>query len=127
MDRLLNVMTIFSALLMVLVLASVRRAHIRVEYSVSWLIAGRVMLALSRWRPALDWVSNAAGLTPAGPAAAPLALLMVTGTVFLIVLYRLSLRISSLKDSNIALAQRVAILEFRLESLHEETKTAAGK
>jgi len=125
MDRLLNVMTIFSALLIGLVLTSVRRAHIRVEYSVSWLVAGVVMLALSRWRPALDWLADLLGVVQAGPAAAPLVLLMVTGTLFMIVLYRLSLRISSLKDSNIALAQRVAILEFRLESLDEKAKTAA--
>jgi len=32
MDRMLNVMTVFSILLAGLVLASVRRAHIRVEY-----------------------------------------------------------------------------------------------
>jgi hypothetical protein len=42
--------------------------------------------------------------------------------LFLLVLYRLSMMISSLKDANIALAQRLAILEFRLES-HEEAKT----
>src|SRR2546423_1522515 len=40
MDRLLNFTTGLSLLLIVLVLASVRRAHIRVEYSVSWLLAG---------------------------------------------------------------------------------------
>ena len=126
MDRLLNVMTIFSALLIGLVLTSVRRAHIRVEYSVSWLVAGLVMLALSRSRPALGWIADLLGIAQIGPAAAPFALLMVTGTLFIIVLYRFSLRISSLKDSNIALAQRVAILEFRLESLDEKAKAAAS-
>ena len=125
MDRLLNVMTVFSVLLMGLVLTSVRRAHIRVEYSVSWLVAGLVMLVLARWPPALGWITDLLGVAQTGPAAVPLVLLMATGTLFMIVLYRLSLRISSLKDSNIALAQRVAILEFRLESLDEKTKAAA--
>ncbi len=46
MDRLLNVITVFSLLLIGLVLLSVRRAHIRVEYSVSWLIAAVVLLVL---------------------------------------------------------------------------------
>ena len=124
MDRLLNVMTIFSALLIGVVLASVRRAHIRVEYSVSWLAAALVLLVLSRWPPALAWIADVLGVTQTGPAAAPLVLVMVTGTLFLMVLYRLSLRISSLKDSNIALAQRVAILEYHLESLDEEAKAA---
>jgi hypothetical protein len=117
MDRLLNVMTGFSVLLIGLVLVSVRRAHIRVEYSVSWLAAGLVLLVLSRWRALLDRIGGAMGI-----ADAPIALLVVTGALFLLVLYRLSMMISSLKDSNIALAQRLAILEYRLES-NEETKT----
>jgi len=117
MDRLLNVMTGFSILLIGMVLLSVRRAHIRVEYSVSWLAAAVVLLALSRWRALLDRIAGAMGIDDA-----PVALLVVTGALFLLVLYRLSMMISSLKDSNIALAQRLAILEFRLES-HEEAKT----
>ena len=40
MDRLLNVTTVLSIVLLLMVLISVRRAHIRVEYSVSWLLAG---------------------------------------------------------------------------------------
>ena len=122
MDRLLNVMTGFSILLIGMVLLSVRRAHIRVEYSVSWLAAALVLLALSRWRALLDRIAGAMGIGSNGTNAAPLAFLVVTGALFLLVLYRLSMMISSLKDANIALAQRLAILEFRLES-HEEAKT----
>src|SRR5260221_15966 len=47
-DRLMDIMTGLSLLLIVLVLASVRRAHIRVEYSVSWLIGAAALLVLSR-------------------------------------------------------------------------------
>jgi hypothetical protein len=117
MDRLLNIMTVFSLLLIGLVLASVRRAHIRVEYSVSWLLAAMVLLVLSRWRTLQEWLATSLGLSDA-----PLALLMVAGAVFLVVLYRFSLVISRLKDSNIALTQRLAILEFRLESFDEKNK-----
>ena len=112
MDRLLNVMTVASLLLIALVLASVRREHIRVEYSVSWLIAGVVLLALSAWRSLDRQIASALGV-----ADSSLAILSVTGSVFLVVLYRLSIIISALKDSNIKLAQRMAILEYRLESL----------
>jgi hypothetical protein len=119
MDRLLNVMTIFSVVLIGLVLASVRRAHIRVEYSVSWLLAGFVLLGLSLWPGLGQWIAASMGLNDAR-----LALLIVAGGVFLVVLYRFSMIISGLKDSNIALAQRVAILEFRLESLHEKDQVA---
>lgn len=121
MDRLLNVMTVFSLLLMGLVLSSVRRAHIRVEYSVSWLLAALALLLLSRLRGLQEWLAASIGLNDA-----PLALLLVAGAVFLVVLYRFSLIISALKDSNIALTQRVAILEFRLESFDEKNKAVAG-
>lgn len=120
MDRMLNVMTVFSILLLGLVLASVRRAHIRVEYSVSWLAAALVLLILSRWQGLLNRITAFLGMSDA-----PLALLMTAGAVFLIVLYRHSLMISHLKDSNIALVQRVAILEFRLECLDEKTKAVS--
>jgi hypothetical protein len=120
MDRFLNVISIFSILLIGVVLASVRREHIRVEYSVSWLLAALVLLVLSRW-PALEqWIGAFLGVNDA-----PLALLMLAGAVFLFVLYRLSLIISNLKDSNIALAQRVAILEYRIESSDEKNQIAA--
>jgi|SRR5579883_172831 hypothetical protein len=121
MERLLNVITVFSALLIGLVLGSVRRAHIRPEYSVSWLMAALVLLVLSRWRSLQDRVAAWLGLTD--PA---LAFLLVAGAVFLIVLYRFSLIMSNLKDSNVALMQRVAILEFHLTNLNEKDKAAGN-
>ena len=114
MDRLLNVMTLLSVGLLVLVLASVRRAHIRVEYSVSWLGAAIAVLVLSRSRFVLQWLAALLGV-----GSAPLALMMVALCVFLVVFYRFSVIISSLRDANIALTQRVAILEFHLQALHE--------
>jgi hypothetical protein len=121
MDHLLNVMTIFSLVLIGLVLASVRRAHIRAEYSVSWLLAALVLLVLSRWHALQSWLASALGLDDAA-----LVPLVIAGAVFFVVLYRFSLIISRLKDSNIALTQRVAILEFRLTSLDEKNKATAG-
>src|SRR5689334_4898826 len=109
MDRLFDVVTVFSVVLIVWVLSSVRRAHIRVESSVSWLLAGSVLLLLSQWRTLDEWVAAAVGISDGF-----LDLGMMAGAAFFIVLYRLSLRISGLKDSSITLAQQVAILEFRL-------------
>ena len=57
MDRLLLAVTILSGALIVVVLATLRRAHIRVEYSVSWLVAAVTMLVLSRTEPLLDWLA----------------------------------------------------------------------
>jgi hypothetical protein len=112
MDRLLNFTTGMSVLLIVLVLASVRRAHIRVEYSVSWLLASVVILVLSRSRTLLQ-----AAAAQLGIADPPVALMLLAGCVFVIIFYRFSLIISKLKDDNIALAQRVAILEYHLHSM----------
>jgi hypothetical protein len=117
MDGLLNFLTGLSVLLILFVLASVRRAHIRVEYSVSWFAAALILLVVSRSESALRAISGLLGI-----GVPPLALLTVAGCVFLIVLFRLSVIISGLKDANIALAQRVAILEFHLRTLNEKTE-----
>jgi len=113
--RLLNIMSVLSLLLMAVVLFSVRRSHIRVEYSVSWLGAALILLVLSRSPGALYWIASQLGLTDP-----PLALLILVFCIFLVVIYRLSVVISDLKDANIAMAQRVAIIEFQLQSLNEK-------
>ena len=112
MDRLLNVSTGLSVILLILVLVSMRREHIRVEYSVSWLIAASGMLILSRIKPVLDAIRRLIGLPDS-----PLALFLVGSAAFLLMFFRFCVIVSSLRDNNIALAQRVAILEFRLKSL----------
>jgi hypothetical protein len=114
MDRLLNLLAVLSLVLIVWVLASVRRAHIRVEYSVSWLFAGLALLALSRWRWPLERAGAYLGLPDA-----PLVLLFVIGVVFLVMFYRFSIIVSRLRDDNIALAQRLAILEYHITTLRE--------
>ncbi len=111
MERLQATMTVLSLALMLLVLFSVRRAHIRVEYSVSWLGAALALLAVSRSRGMLEWLAAYFGLRE--PAT---ALIILASGVFLVVFYRFSVIISDLKDSNIALTQRLAILEYRLQS-----------
>jgi hypothetical protein len=114
MDRLLNVTTAFSVLMLGIVLFSVRRAHIRVEYSASWLGAAVAMLLLSRTPPLLDALRNLLGLPDS-----PLALFMAGSSVFLIMFFRFSVIISHLRDDNVALAQRVALLEYHLRSLQD--------
>jgi hypothetical protein len=112
MQHLLNVATVTSVLLLVLVLASVRRAHIRVEYSVSWLAAATALLVLSRVTYLLEAIAKVLGVT-----SEPLALLMIAGAVFLLIFFRFSVIVSHLRDDNIALAQRVAILEYHIQSI----------
>jgi len=112
MDRLLNVTTVLSIMLLLMVLVSVRRAHIRVEYSVSWLLAAAAMLILSRARPILEFITSHTGIPDT-----PLTLFLIAGSVFLVMFFRFSIIISHLRDDNIALAQRVAILEYHVRSM----------
>jgi hypothetical protein len=117
MQSLLNATTILSILLIAMVLLSVRREHIRVEYSITWLLASGAMLVLSRSRPVLDYITERFHIPDT-----PLTLFLMAGTVFLVMFFRFSIIISHLRDDNIALAQRLAILEYQLHSLrsHED-------
>ena len=118
MDTVLNVVTILSGALVVLVLGSLRRAHIRVEYSVSWLTAGVTMILISQSDTVLSGISRLVGIEEP-----PVVIMFIAFSVFLLVFYRFTVIISELKDSNIALAQRVAILQYQVDSLHEERET----
>jgi hypothetical protein len=120
MDRLLNVTTVVSVILLVTILISLRRAHIRVEYSVTWLLATAAMLILSLVHPLLDGFRNLVGLPDS-----PLTLFLPAGGAVLIMLFRFSVIISHLRDDNIALAQRLAILEYHLQHLRNHENQEA--
>ena len=122
MDRLMTVMMLFSLALIVQVMLSVRREHIRVEYSVSWLTAAVILLILSLNRGLVDRLAALLGVD-----YPPVAILIIVFCVFLAVFYRFSIRISDLKDANIALAQRVAILEYHLKSLNEQQQETTAR
>jgi hypothetical protein len=117
MEGPLNFLTGLSVALILMILFSVRRSHIRAEYSLSWLAAAVTLLILSRSHPLLDRVAAALGFT-----SPPMALLMLVGCLFLLVLFRLSVIISALRDANIALAQRLAILEYYARPANAENK-----
>ena len=109
-------------MLLVLVLVSLRRAHIRVEYSMSWLAASAALLGLSRARPLLDGVARWLGIP-----GSPVALVLIAGSLFLLMFFRFSIIVSRLRDDNIALAQRVAILEFHINSLRGDRAEPAAE
>jgi hypothetical protein len=102
------------------ILQSLRRSHIRVEYSISWLAAAVILFTLSRWGATLNWLGNLIGVD-----YPPLVLSIVLTLLLVVVLYRISMIVSNLRDNNIALAQKVAILEYQLRALQDvrESKT----
>ena len=116
----MNLLTVFSIGLIALVLTSVRREHIRVEYSVSWLVAGVLLFLLSLNHSLVHWLASLLGMPDS-----PVTLLMFVLCIFLVVFYRFSVTVSALKDTSIALAQRVAILEYQVKSANEQQETAA--
>jgi hypothetical protein len=115
MIELFDILTVLSVLLLLVVLRAIRREHIRVEYSVSWLGAALALLLLSRSGPWLNAAAARIGIHD--PALLLLALILI---VFLGVFYRFSRIVSELKDMNITLTQRVAILEFLLKETDEQ-------
>jgi hypothetical protein len=117
MQTLLQVLAALSVLLGVIVLRSVRRERLRVEHSVSWLLAAVTLLALSRAPGLVRRAAEVLGLDD--PAV---ALLFPILMVFLAVIYRQSRILSGLKDMNITLTQRLAILEFELNQRNETQK-----
>ena len=122
MDRLLAIIAGFSILLIGVVLFNIRRAHIRVEYSVSWLSAAFVLFVLSQSPWLLGQFASLIGLN-----SLPVALLILIGALFLVVFFRFSVVMSDLKDANIALTQKIAILEYQLNALHEKPQASDRK
>jgi hypothetical protein len=99
-----------SILLLLFIVELVRRRKLRVEYSILWLAAAGVVLALSVGRSFLEWFAALVGVYYA-PAA-----LFLVATVFGILLFiHFSIVISRLTVENTALGQRIALLEAMME------------
>ena len=89
-------------------LVSLRREHIRTEYSVSWLAVGIILTGLSAFPSLLDSASRHLGVAPEG------CFLIVGGTLISVLVFELTRVVSRLRDENVILAQRLAILEFQV-------------
>ncbi len=119
MSRIDLVAIVASALLLGYIVESVRRRRLREEYSILWLATAAVLLLLSLIRPALDIIAHALGI------ATPVNALFVVGFAFTtIILLHFSTVISRLARENRELAQRYALLVYRLQrekALTEQT------
>ncbi len=102
---------IASALLVLAVLELIRKRRLRERYALLWLATGVVLLVLSAWRSGLNTIADWVGVTGYPPAV-----LFAVATLFiLLVLLDYSTVISKLADQNTILAQKLALLESRLE------------
>ena len=100
-----------SLLLILVVLELVRGRRLKERYALLWLATGVVLLVLSVWRDGLNTLAGWFGVTGYPPAV-----LFAVATLFiLLVLLHYSTVISKLTDENVELAQRIALLEERVE------------
>lgn len=90
-------------------LIALRRAHIRAEYSVSWLAVGVLMSGLALFPKLIARLSISVGMQPQS------YLMVVGGVLISILVFEISRVVSQLRDENVLLAQRVAILEYRIQ------------
>jgi hypothetical protein len=105
--------TIVSLLLLVAVFELIRQRRLRERYALLWLATGVVLVVLSAWRGGLNTIA-----TWFGVSGYPPAVLFAIGLMFVIlVLLHYSTVISRLTDQNVVLAQRLALLETKLDEL----------
>ena len=100
----------------VMVFELVRQRRLMERYALLWLFTSAVLLALAVWKGLLETVAHAIGIY-----YAPSALFVIAFGFTLALLLHFSLVISRLADQNKVLAQRVGLLQQRIELLENRT------
>jgi hypothetical protein len=103
---------IFTACGFVLVFELVRRRRLMERYALLWLFAAAVLLGLAVWRDLLETIARAVGIY-----YAPSALFAIAFGFVLVLLLHFSLVISRLSDQTKVLAQRLGLLQQRVDEL----------
>ena len=97
--------------LVLVVFELIRSRRLRERYALLWLLTGIVLVILSAWRGGLNTIAGWLGVRGYPPAV-----LFAVGLLFVIlVLLHYSTVISRLSDQNVVLAQRLALLETKLD------------
>ena len=95
-----------------LVFELVRRRRLMERYALLWLFAAAVLLGLAAWKNLLEHVASTIGIY-----YAPSALFVIAFGFILVLLLHFSLVISRLADQNKVLAQRLGMLQQRVDVL----------
>jgi hypothetical protein len=103
--------SIACVILLLIVFELIRSRRLRERYALLWLLTGVVLLVLSAWRAGLNTIAQWVGVQTYPPAI----LFAVASLFILVVLLHYSTVISKLSDQNSLLAQRIALLEEKLE------------
>lgn len=119
MDVRIQIVAIAGAgVLLVVLLELVRRRRLLERYALLWLLSAMVLLGLSLWRGLLESIADAIGV-----AYPPNALFLIAFGFVLVLLLHFSLAVSRLSDQTKVLAQRLALLEERVQ-VRGETASA---
>lgn len=103
--------SIASLVLLLVVFELIRSRRLRERYALLWLLTGVVLLVLSLWRSGLNTIADWVGVDTYPPAV----LFAVASFFVLAVLLHYSTVISKLSDQNSILAQRLALIESRID------------
>jgi hypothetical protein len=96
--------------LLVIVFELVRRKRLSERYAILWLLAALVLFVLAVWKGLLTSLSHDVGI-----AYPPSALFAVAIGLIAIILLHFSVAVSRLSDQNKILAQRLGLLQQRIE------------
>jgi hypothetical protein len=105
---------IAAVILLLVIFELIRSRRLQERYALLWLLTGLVIFVLSVWRGALARMADLVGI-----AYPPSALFVLASFFVLVVLLHYSTVISRLSDQNRILAQRLALLEGRVEEEQE--------
>ena len=112
---------IVAVLICGLIFELVRRQRMMERYAILWLTAGATVLVLGIWKGLLTTIAHGVGIY-----YAPSALFAVTFLFVLLMLVHFSTTVSRLWNQNKTLAQRVALLQERLDAVEGGPPSSAG-
>jgi hypothetical protein len=96
-----------------------RRKRLMERYALLWLFSSAVLLALALWKGLLETLAHAMGIF-----YPPSALFVIAFGFILVLLLHFSLVISRLADQNKILAQRLGLLQQRLDERDQQEAAA---
>jgi hypothetical protein len=96
--------------LLLLVFELVRRKRLSERYAILWLLAAATLFVLAVWKGLLTTLSHDVGIS-----YPPSALFAVAIGLITMILLHFSLAVSRLSDQNKILAQRIGLLQQRLD------------
>ena len=101
-----------TAALLLLVFELVRRKRLSERYAILWLLAAATLFVLAVWKGLLTSLAHDVGIS-----YPPSALFAVAIGLITVILLHFSLAVSRLSDQNKVLAQRLGLMQRRLEEV----------